>query len=84
MTAFGPELISSVGFPIAVAIGLYKLYREERNDRQEERQELRQERKKFREAIDGQTEAFRALARRIDGDEQLYLSDGGERADSPE
>lgn len=76
----GPELISTVGFPIAVSIMLFKLYREERSDRQEERKELREEREKFREAIDGQTEAFRALARRIDKQtdaEERVLPDGG-------
>lgn len=75
----GPELVSTVGFPIAVSIMLFKLYRDEREDRREERKELREERKKFRNAIDTQTQAFRSLVNEIGSDEGTALTDGGER-----
>lgn len=84
----GTELIGTVGFPIAVSVMLYRLYRDERQDRQQERKELREERGAFREAIDGQADAFRALARRIDSttvDHDLDLRpDGGEHVDGEE
>lgn len=86
MSTLGPELISTLGFPIAACVGLYKLYREERENRREERQELRDERKKFREAIDGQAEAFRAMARRLeDQTEAPIRPDGGrDQGDGPD
>lgn len=78
--AFGPELVSSVGFPIAVSIMLFKLYRDEREDRREERQEMREERKKFRKAIDTQTQAFRSLANEIGSNgDGPPLPDGGQQ-----
>jgi len=70
------DLIGQVAFPVVACYMMFRLYREEREDRQQEREELRDEREAFRNVLDEHTEALKALARRVDDGEEV-LPDGG-------
>lgn len=61
------ELISSLGFPIAAFLLIFRQYREERDDRREERQ-------KWLESIQEHTEVLRSLRHDI----QDVATDGGQ------
>lgn len=71
------DLAANVGFPIAVTVMMFRLYRQERENR-------RDERKAWRHALEEQTKVLRDVRREVrtdgGGDDGGSHADGGNRS----